>query len=128
MERLLADLILLLHFAFILFVVVGQLLISIGLWRHWQWVRNFTFRILHLLAIGYVVAEAWLGVSCPLTVWENQLRRAAGEQGYGDGFIAYWLHALIFYEAPPWVFTLIYTLFFLLVVASWIRGRPRRRR
>lgn len=127
MDALLADLILLIHVAFILFVVVGQLLISAGLWRHWAWVRHFGFRITHLLAIGYVMAEAWLGLHCPLTVWENQLRLQAGEATYGDSFIAYWMHRLIFYDAPGWVFTLIYTLFFLLVLASWIWGRPRRR-
>lgn len=128
MDALLADLILIIHLAFIAFVVFGQILIAIGLWRHWAWVRHFGFRIAHLLAIAYVMAETWLGISCPLTVWENQLRLRAGEAGYTDGFITYWVHKLIFYTAPSWLFTLIYTLFFLLVLASWIWGRPHRRR
>ena len=123
--RLLADLVLLIHFAFVAFVVIGQLLILAGLVLRWQWVRNFWFRVSHLLAIGIVVAESWLGITCPLTTWEKQLKEAAGETAYAGDFIAHWVHTVLFYRGPTWVFTLCYSLFALVVVVCFIVGPPR---
>jgi hypothetical protein len=118
-----ADLVLVVHAGFILFVVGGQVLILLGWWRRWQWPRRPLFRWLHLIAIGAVVIEAWVGWVCPLTALEDALR---GGAGYGDaGFIAHWLRWLVFWRAPPWVFTAIYTAFALLVVFSF-RGYPPR--
>ncbi len=54
--------------------------------------------------IGIVVAEALAGIPCPLTVWERQLRKAAGQVAYPGDFIGYWTHRLLFYRAEPWVF------------------------
>ena len=48
-------------------------------------------------------------IPCPLTVWEEQLRKMAGQTGYTGDFLGYWAHQLIFYRAEPWVFTVIYT-------------------
>ncbi len=123
---LLADAILVVHVLFVLFVVVGLVLIFIGKRRGWRWVRNFYFRLVHLLAIGYVVAQSWLGAICPLTIWEMQLRDKAGDAVYAGSFIAYWLQQLLYYRAPPWVFVLAYTLFGALVAASWYWVRPKR--
>ncbi|MBT8443044.1 MAG: DUF2784 domain-containing protein [Gammaproteobacteria bacterium] len=126
--RLLADAILLVHFAFVAFVVVGFLLIVVGLIAHWKWVRNRTFRIAHLCAIGVVVAQAWLGVICPLTVWENELRRRAGQDAYAETFVQHWLHELLFYDAEPWVFTAIYTVFGAVVlIVWWLTARTSKR-
>ncbi|MGQ0657531.1 MAG: DUF2784 domain-containing protein, partial [Chromatiales bacterium] len=74
----------------------------------------------------FVVAEAWLGMICPLTVLEDQLRRLAGEAGYSGSFIADWLHRLIFFDAPLWVFAVCYSVFALLVIGAWILAPPRR--
>ena len=123
----LADAILLIHFAFVVFVVVGFLLILIGLLARWSWVHNRVFRITHLAAIGIVVLQAWFGQLCPLTVWENQFRQQAGESGYAETFVEHWLHKLLFYQAEPWVFTIIYTVFGVLVVLVWYFGRRRAR-
>lgn len=126
--RLAADLILILHASFIAFVIVALLLTLLGWWRNWQWVRNRWFRGLHLLCIAYVVLEAWLGVVCPLTSWESALRLRGGQEPYsGDGFIADWLHRLVFFDAKPWVFTLSYTCFGLLVAATFFLAPPRWR-
>lgn len=121
----LADVVLGVHALFVGFVVFGLGLILIGLQRQWRWVRNFWFRFAHLLAIGGVVLQSWLGILCPLTVWENQLRLLANEPFYRESFVAYWLHKVIFYRAEPWVFTVIYTLFGACVLASWIWGKPQ---
>jgi polyferredoxin len=92
----------------------------------WRWVHNFSFRLTHLLAIGVVVLQAWLGAICPLTVWEMDLREKAGDSVYEGSFIAHWLQTLLYYRAAEWVFVLLYTLFGALVIASWYWVRPRR--
>ena len=125
--RLLADLILLTHALFVAFVVFGQLLVVTGAALRWAWIRNFRFRLMHLLCIGYEIAQTWAGQLCPLTLWEQQLRELAGETTYAGSFIAHWLHRLLFFEAEAWVFTLIYTVFGLLVLATWFLAPPKRR-
>ena len=118
----LADLVLLAHFAFVLFVVGGLALIWLGAAAKWNWVRNRRFRIAHLAAIVVVAGEALAGVWCPLTLWEAQLRGAQAEKS----FVAQWIHRVLFYEFPEWVFTAAYVLFALVVVASWRFVRPAR--
>ena len=128
----LADFVLILHALFILFVTGGQLLIIIGCLRNWIWIRKFVFRLIHLIAIGFVVLEAWFGVVCPLTNLENYLRSDVvnNTQGlqYESGFIEHWLGKLIFYETSGTVFTIIYSLFFLVVLISFIACPPSRQR
>ncbi len=122
----LADLTVVIHAAFVLFVVCGQVLILIGWLNKWSWCQNIIFRWLHLAAIGYVVLEAWFGITCPLTLLEHYLRSLAGESMYQMSFIGYWVHYWLFYTAPDWVFTLIYTLFGLLVLLTFIGYPPKR--
>lgn len=124
----LADAVLIAHVAFILFVVIGLLLVVIGGGLQWRWVRNPWFRLLHLAAIAFVVVESWLGAACPLTTLEIWLRRSAGQIAYDGDFIAFWLRRLFFFEAPAWVFALCYSAFGALVIFSWLRFPPRRRR
>lgn len=124
----LADLILVLHAGFVAFVVVGQILILAGLALKWRWVRNFRFRLVHLGAIVFVTVQTWAGLACPLTALENHLRHRAGQAGYDEGFIAHHLHGLIFHDASPRTFALVYTGFGLVVVGTWILGRPVRGR
>lgn len=116
---LLADAILVLHFLFVLFVVLGLLAIYLGHFLQWQWVSNKTFRILHLVAIGVVVLQSWFGVICPLTIWEMVLREKAGAATYAGSFIQHWLQNLLYYTAADWVFIVVYTGFALLVLLSW---------
>lgn len=123
---LLADGVLVVHALFVGFVVVGQALVLAGLVLGWRWVRHRGFRLAHLAAIGIVVVQAWAGVLCPLTILENALRVRAGEVAYAGSFVAHWLHALIFYDAPGWVFTVAYSGFAAVVAATWYWGRPAR--
>lgn len=125
---LLADAVLLLHFAIVAFVVGGLALILAGNLRGWRWVNGVGFRLLHLAAIGIVVAQAWLGATCPLTTLEMWLRTRAGSATYSGSFIAYWLGRLMFYQAPAWVFTLVYSLFGLVAAAIWWRFPPASKR
>ncbi len=122
-----ADAVMLLHALFVVFVVSGLVLILAGGVFGWAWVRLRWFRIAHLAAIGVVVVQSWLGVICPLTTFEMALRTRAGESGYPGSFIAHWVEAFLYYQAPPWVFVVCYTAFGALVIASWFWVRPRRR-
>ncbi len=125
---LLADIMLVVHAAYILFVVGGQLLILVGWIAAWTWTRHLIFRVAHLAAIGFVIIEVWTGFACPLTVLENVLRERAGQGVYEVSFIGYWLQRILFYDAPGWVFTLMYTAFGALVLLTFIAYPPRRRR
>lgn len=122
MRALAADAILLVHFLFVLFVVGGLAATWIGAWRGWRWVRSLTFRITHLAAIVFVACEALIGMACPLTLWEDALRGMANEKS----FIARWVHQLMFYSAPEWVFTALYVGFALIVAATFWFVPPRR--
>ncbi|MCA9418332.1 MAG: DUF2784 domain-containing protein [Candidatus Omnitrophica bacterium] len=127
--NLLADIVLVLHFSYVLFVVVGQILILLGWWRGWPWTRYLSFRIVHLACIAVVVLQSWLGIICPLTVLEYKLRQLGGtasdEQSLS--FIGYWVNRILFYQAPMWVFGLCYSLFGLLVVITFVWYPPRRK-
>lgn len=123
--KLLADLIVVFHAAYVGFVVFGLVLILVGVAMRWRWVRNRWFRSLHLAAIGIVVVESLIGITCPLTDWEDRLRQMTGEGGYSGDFIGYWAHRLIFYHAEPWVFTVLYVTFGLAVLAAFVLAPPR---
>ena len=126
--QILADTVLALHLGIVLFVVAALVLVVGGNWRGWRWVNHLGFRLAHLAAIGVVVAESWFGVTCPLTTLEMWLRARAGASTYREGFVEHWLQRILYYDAPPWVFTLGYTLFGLLVAATWWYFPPASRR
>ena len=128
MYQILADTILAIHVAFVVFVVGGLVAVIAGNLRRWHWVNGLWFRLAHLAAIAVVVAQAWLGQACPLTHLELWLRARAGQAVYDTTFVQYWLERVLYYQAPLWVFALIYTLFGLAVVAAWWRFPPRRSR
>lgn len=123
MNALLADLILFVHFAFVLFIVGGLVLIWAGACLGWRWVRNFRLRTAHLAAMLFVAGEALAGVWCPLTIWEDALRGAHVEKS----FVARWIHRILFYGFPEWAFTVAYVLFALAVIATFYLVRPASR-
>lgn len=123
--RLLADVVLVLHFGIVVFIVGGLALVVVGNLRGWRWVNARGFRFMHVAAIGVVVAQAWFGRVCPLTTLESSLRNRAGSTAYPGSFIEHWVQQILFYEAPPWIFVLAYTCFGLLVAAAWWYFPPR---
>jgi len=120
-----ADALLLLHVLVVVFVVAGLVAVYAGGTFAWPWVRNPWFRSLHVAAIGIIVLQSWVGIICPLTTWEMSLRNKAGDTVYSGSFISHWLESLLYYQAPAWVFTVVYTAFGALVTASWFFVRPR---
>lgn len=123
--RIAADFTVIVHMAYVLTVVLGLPAIWIGIARGHAWSRNFWWRVGHLAMILIVVGEAWTNVTCPLTTWEAQLRTLAGQKSYKGAFIANLVHDMLFYDAPTWVFTLIYSIFGLLVLLSFLIAPPR---
>jgi len=123
--RILADAVVIAHAGYALFVVGGLALTLLGIARRWQWVRNFWFRFVHLAMIGVVVLEAWCEITCPLTTWEKNLRKLAGQESYQGDFIANWVHEALFFDFPTSAFSVFYTLFGLAVLATFIFAPPR---
>ena len=101
---LLADVIVFIHLLYMGYIVFGQLGIMIGWPCGWRWIRNLWFRTTHLAMILIVVGEALAGVMCPLTTWEADLRRAAGQDGGVEGasFTGRMLHSIQFAGAEYW--------------------------
>jgi hypothetical protein len=115
-----ADLIVSIHFGYVITVVGGLFVITLGGILRWRFIRNFWFRALHLAMILIVVFEAIFGISCPLTDWEYELRIAAGQKNAAsESFVARLIQQIIFYDFPPIVFTISYCLFGIAVLMSW---------
>lgn len=86
--RSLADLVLVVHLGFILFVVLGGLLV----------LRHPRLAWLHLPAAAWGAAIEFFGWICPLTPLENHFRRLGGQAGYAGDFIDHYLTAIIYPE------------------------------
>lgn len=121
----LANMVLAIHIGLVAFVVLGLVIIIGGNLRGWRWVNNLWFRLAHLATIAIVVAEAWLGIVCPLTTLEMWLREQGGEMTYAGSFIQYWLQSVLYFDLPAWVFILVYSLFGALVLACCWLFPPR---
>ncbi len=124
-HRALADLVLVLHVGYAGFVVVGFVLIVLGIVRRWRWVRNFWFRLAHVLAIGLVAAESVINFECPLTTLEKHLRERAGEASYAGDFIPYWISRAIPFDLSIADFVWLYVGLTLLVLLTFVLAPPR---
>lgn len=101
--RVAADLLVLIHFGFILLVLFGGLLV----------LRHRRFAPIHLAAAIWGAVVEFTGWICPLTPWEQDLRRLAGQSGYSGGFIEHYLLELIY---PQWLTVDIQQVFGILVL------------
>jgi hypothetical protein len=116
---LVADLVLYLHFAIVIFLFGGEIAVLAGGFFHWNWVRNRILRFTHLALMGFVAFEAAAGIWCPLTLIEYDLRVQAGQAEMKNvPFVAGLLRTIIFYDFPPWAFTVAYIGFFFLLVLT----------
>ena len=117
-----ADVLLVLHFAIVVFIAGGLILTWIGGALGWAWVRNPWFRWLHVGGIAFVALEAIIGMTCPLTVLEDALR----DGGSGESFVGRWVRYFLYYRAPEWVFTTIYVAWTAATLVTLRLVPPRR--
>ncbi len=124
--RILADVVVAIHLALVGFIVIGMAAILLGIVLKWRWVRNFWFRIIHLAMIATVVEKTILGVSCPLTDWEDQLRERAGETVRGgDIYRPDAARDLVLGCIAVDTMTIVYYLFGLAILLVFIFAPPR---
>jgi hypothetical protein len=112
--------ILALHLAIIAFNVAGCVLVPIGAWRAWRWVRNFWLRAVHLASLAVVALQAVLGRACFLTIWQGDLSGTAHTQP----LIAGWIDTSIYWPLPLWAFAVAYVVVFAYMIALWVWVRP----
>ena len=122
----LADIVVVLHLAYVLFVILGLVAILLGYVLKWRWIRNPWFRYIHLSMIGIVVIEALLSITCPLTTLEYWLRGKDGTSVSDGSFIGRLAHDFLFIDMPQQVFTLAYCLFGALVACTFLLAPPNR--
>jgi hypothetical protein len=84
--RMLADLVVILHLLFIIFALIGGVLVR---WRSYM-------LFIHIPAALWVTVISFKGWICPLTPLENQLRQAAGDEGYPGGFVEHYIIPIIY--------------------------------
>jgi hypothetical protein len=86
--RALADIVLVTHFTFAAFTLLGGLLVL--RWRSLLWA--------HLPTLLWGVVIQWANLTCPLTPLESRLRHAGGEAGYAGGFIEHYVSMVLYPE------------------------------
>jgi hypothetical protein len=113
----LADLVLALHFGVAAFITAGLVLIPLGGWLDWRWVRGRKLRMTHAGLMVFVALEAIIGMTCPLTILEASLRQTAAPQS----FWGYQLQRLLYWDLPLSFFLWLYVICALWVIWLWWR-------
>jgi len=121
----LATFVLAVHLAIIAFNVFGLVVVPLGRWAGWSFVRGFWWRLAHLGSLTVVALQAILGQSCFLTLWQASLE-ARADAGEPPPLIATWVNAILFWPLPLWVFGLAYVAVFLYALWLWRWVPPRR--
>ena len=117
--RIAADLVLVIHLGFVVFVVLGGLL-------------ALRYRWLIFVHVPAAIWGAFVEISgriCPLTTWENQLRQGAGDSGYADSFVEHYLLPVIYPAAltrtiQVWIAGIVIVVN--LVIYGWLAYRLRQ--
>jgi hypothetical protein len=139
-----ADLVVTLHFGFVVFVIGLELFVLAGWPLGWAWTRNFWLRLLHLVCIEIVVGQAVVGLECPLTSVERDLRGSVrGDQPGDDDLswrdfyraqlhhlegstpVARFCHHKLFYPIPEATYPYVVAPFGLLLLLTWVFVPPR---
>ena len=110
----LADAIVVVHFVYLAFVPVGGLLA-------WRWPRVIWA---HLAAVAIGVVSITVGFDCPLTTWEQSLRRRGGQRPYTDGFVDHYLTGRVYPHGYDWA---VQVIFGVCIVVSYVHVVRRAR-
>lgn len=109
------------HLAVIALNIFGLIVIPLGAWQRWAFVRARWWRVLHLASLAVVALQAALGRACFLTLWQDDLIGG----GQADPMIMRFVTGLIYWPLPAWVFTAAYLAVFAYVVTLWVLVPPR---
>lgn len=123
MKIILADIILLIHFAIAFFIVCG-FFFPIPYKLNWNFAKNYYVRLIHILLITVVFIETLIGIICPLTIFENLLRSSYDTKS----FISKWFGSLLFWDISINYFILIYFICFLWTLFIWFYYPPNKRK
>lgn len=102
-DKVIADIVMVIHFGWIIFMIWGFALTVLAFWRPIFFDR-WIFRSAHLAGILFVALWEILGKFCPLTIWENALRRGYNSKtDYPGSFIIGWIERLVYPDVSPLV-------------------------
>ena len=110
-----ADIVLMFHFAIVIFITFGIFLIPIGYKSNWLWVTNLKLRICHCGMMLFITLETLLGITCPLTSIENNLRGI----NKTTSFISYWINQIIYWDLPSQFFIILYCVVLIWTFLLW---------
>lgn len=122
----LATAILIVHLGVVAFNIGGLVVVPLGGWLGWRWVRSYWLRVLHLLSLGVVALQALFGRACFLTIWQYAFD-GRSEPGQAPPMIATWINHLLYWPLPHWVFVTAYVAVFVYTLALWRWVPPARR-
>ena len=111
----LADIVLILHFFIVIFITVGFFLIPIGYYYDWNWIKSLKLRIFHCGSMFLVTFETLVGITCPLTSIENNLRGMSNNKS----FISFWIEKIIYWDFPTKFFIFLYFIFLGWTLLMW---------
>lgn len=126
--RLLADLVLAVHLGTVAFNLFGLIVVPLGAWRGWAFVRVFWWRALHLAAMAVVAVQALMGRACFLTLWQSLLLEQAGAAAYRQPLIVTWADRILYWRLPLWFFAALYVAAAIYVLVLWWRVPPSKSR
>ena len=118
---LIADIVLVVHFCVVTFIVSGFFLIPIGYKFNWCWVANSQLRIFHIGMMALITLETLLGITCPLTSIENSLRGIYQSKS----FVGYWIEQIIYWDFPAPFFIVLYFTFLGWTFLMWKLFPPK---
>ncbi len=123
----LAQAVLWLHVGIILFNVLGLVVIPLGAWRGWAFVRVFWWRALHLAILAVVAVQAVFAKICFLTLWQDVLMERSGQAASGEPLIERWVVKALFWPLPLWMFAVLYVAAWIYALLLWRFVPPVRR-
>lgn len=125
--KIFADAIIVVHFLYILFMLLGFLLTGYALFFREKFFDWWLFRSLHLLGIFYVVSLSILGKYCPLTILENELRlRYEAYSVYSGSFIVHYLEKLVYPDVNPLVIQIPTVFLAIFTIVVFIIKPPKK--
>ena len=102
-------------------MVAGFLVIPIGYKFCWSWVQHRNLRISHASIMGFIAVETIVGLTCPLTILEYELRGDRSPQS----FVGHWIQQILYWDLPHETFIALYFCCFVWVIFLWKRCPPR---